>query len=142
MLAGAVTVSKVTEVPTSGKVSSAACPAEGRVGFADGAMRGNRQVSSHSTWVARPAEPPDQLLLRLLDRPLGEHAGEVLLVLRAGAQVARRVETVRRMLGRLFRLGALLQRVLHGVRADRRRGHVREADAPVAVHLLGRHTDD
>ncbi len=31
----------------SGKESSGACPAFGRVGFADAAMRGNRQVSSH-----------------------------------------------------------------------------------------------
>jgi len=33
--------------PNSGKESSGACPTEGRVGFADAAMRGNRQVSSH-----------------------------------------------------------------------------------------------
>src|SRR4029077_9807262 len=30
-----------------GKESSGACPAAGRVGFADAAMRGNRQVPSH-----------------------------------------------------------------------------------------------
>jgi hypothetical protein len=33
----------------SGKESRGACPAEGRVGFADAPMRGNRQVSSHNT---------------------------------------------------------------------------------------------
>src|SRR4029077_1167944 len=32
----------------SGRESSGACPAEGRVGFADAAMRENRQVLSHA----------------------------------------------------------------------------------------------
>ena len=46
------------------------------------------------------------------------------------------------MLRRLFRLGALLERLLDGVRPDRRDADVRQPDPPAAVHLLRRHADD
>src|SRR5215472_11558384 len=65
--------------------------------------------------------------------PLRQHPGEVLLVLGACAKVARRVQPVGRVLGRLLRFRSLLQRLLDGLGADRRRSHVCEADAPVAV---------
>src|SRR2546430_9948549 len=87
--------------------------------------------------------PRDSLrALGLLDRPLGQHAGEVLFVFRAGAQVAAWVEPVRRVLGRLLRLAALLERFLDRGRPDRRDADVGEADPPSAVHLLRRHADD
>src|SRR5258708_27636566 len=67
---------------------------------------------------------------------LRQHPREVLLVPRAGPQVARGAEPIRRMLGGLLWLGALVQGVLDGLRAHRDRTDVRQADAPVAVHLL------
>src|SRR5213080_127386 len=75
--------------------------------------------------------PRDSLrALGLLNRPFGQHTGEVLLVFRTCAQVAGRVEPIRRMLRRLFRLGALLERLLDGVRPDRRDADVRQPDPP------------
>src|SRR5213078_1152759 len=88
---------------------------------------------------------PKRLLLaafRLVNGPLGEDTGKVLLVLRACPQIAGGVEPVRSMLGCLFRLGAFLQRLLDGGRPDGRRADVGEAYAPVTVDLLGRHPDD
>src|SRR5437899_2450320 len=79
-------------------------------------------------WSAGPGHPETLLALRLLNRPLGEHAGEVLFVFRAGAQVAAWVEPVRRVLGRLLWLGALLERLFHGGGPDRRDPDVGEAD--------------
>src|SRR5438105_8626644 len=73
------------------------------------------------------------LALRLLNRSLGQHAGQVLLVLRAGPQIAARVEPVRGMLRGLFRLGATLQSLLDRGRPNRRDADVGEADAPSAV---------
>src|SRR3989442_3025898 len=93
--------------------------------------------------VSRTEPPQDSLsALGLLDRPLGEHAGEVLLVLRARAEVAARVKPVGGMLRRLFRLGALLQRILDRGRPHRSGPDVGQADAPSAVQLLRRDADD
>src|SRR5690348_18350485 len=78
----------------------------------------------------------------LLDRPLGEDPGEVLLVLRARPEVAGWVQPVGRVLGGLLRLGALAEGVLHGFGAHRCRPDVGEADPPVAVDLLGGRADD
>src|ERR1700682_296624 len=91
--------------------------------------------------VARRRTEPPLSLTRLLDRPLGQHPSEVLLVLGAGSPLARSRPPIRRVLRRFLWLGALLQRVLDGLGADRRRSYVRQADAPTAVHLLGRGAD-
>src|SRR5260370_9331019 len=82
--------------------------------------------------------PPNTtgLLAGLFDSPLGQHPRQVLLVFRAGPKVARRVESVGRMLRRLLGLGTLVQGVFDGLRAHRGRTDIRQADAPVAVHLL------
>src|SRR5438067_2215286 len=90
----------------------------------------------------RPPRPEPLLAFRLLDRPLREHAGQVLLVLRGSAQVAGRVEPVGGVLRRVLRLGAVMQSLLDRGRAHRRRSYVGPADAPSAVHLLGSHADD
>src|SRR5438067_8389991 len=82
------------------------------------------------------------LALRLLNRPLGQDAGKVLFVLRAGAQVSGRIEPVRRVLRCLFRLGSRLESLLDRVRPDWSWPDVGEPDAPATVHLLGRYTDD
>src|SRR5712692_5690618 len=82
--------------------------------------------------------PPNTtgLLAGLFYGPLRQHPRQVLLVLRAGPQVARRAETIGRVLGRLLRLGALFECVFDGLRAHRDRTDIRQTDAPVAVHLL------
>src|SRR5438552_16789561 len=82
------------------------------------------------------------LALRLLNRPLGQDAGKVLFVLRAGAQVSGRIEPVRRVLRCLFRLGSRLERLLDRVRPDCRWPDVGEPEAPATLHPLGRYTDD
>src|SRR5712692_7654467 len=79
---------------------------------------------------------------RLFYGPLRKHSRQVLLVFRAGPKVARRVESIGRMLGRLLGLGTLVQGVFDGLRAHRDRTDVRQADAPAAVHLLRGGTDD
>src|SRR5712691_11509651 len=94
--------------------------------------------SKSTRWPDPPIGPPRPLLasLGLVYRPLGEHAGQVLLVLGRGAEVAGRVEPVRRVLLRLFRLGAVVQGLLHCSRPHRRRPDFGKPDAPAAVHLL------
>src|SRR6266566_5100248 len=80
-------------------------------------------------------------LHRLFYCPPREDPRQVLLVLRARPQVTRRVEPVGGVLGRLVRLGALLEGILDGRRPHRRRTHVGQPDTPPAVHLLGSGTD-
>src|SRR5437899_2074386 len=72
----------------------------------------------------------------------GQHPRQMLFVLRAGAQVARRIETVGRVLGGLVWLGAIVQGLLNSLRPHRRRADVRQPDAPPAVHLLGGRSHD
>src|SRR3982074_1281237 len=88
------------------------------------------------------APGPQPSLLRLLDGPLGEHPGQVLLVLRTRTKVARWVQAVRRVLRRVFRSGAVVKRLFDRLGADRRRSHVGQADAPAPVHLLRGGADD
>src|ERR1700682_2919987 len=91
-------------------------------------------------WAGATAGP--RPLLRLLDRSLGQHSSQVLLVLGAGAQVAGRVQAVGCVLRRIFWLGAVVQSVLDCLRADWCRTDVRQPDAPATIHLLGRGADD
>src|SRR5579859_2730521 len=81
-------------------------------------------------------------LLGLFDSPSDKHPREVLLVLGAGAQVAGRVQAVGRVLGCLFRLGALGQCVLDRLGPDGRGADVGQPDPPVTVDLLGGRSDD
>src|SRR5450759_1176714 len=81
-------------------------------------------------------------LLGLLDRSLREHPRQVLLVLRARSQVARRVQPVGCVLCRLFWLGTVVQGFLNGSGTDWGWSDVGQPDAPAAVHLLGRGADD
>src|SRR5260370_25792980 len=81
-------------------------------------------------------------LLGLLDRPPREDPGQMLLVFGAGPQVARGVQAVGRVLRRLLWLRALAERILDSLRAHRRRANIGQPDAPVAVHLLSRGSDD
>src|SRR5712691_12395125 len=73
---------------------------------------------------------------RLFYGPPGQHPRQVLLVLRAGAKVARRVEALGCVLCRLLWFGALVKRFLDRFRAHRSRTDIGQSDAPVAVHLL------
>src|SRR2546426_10225219 len=95
--------------------------------------------------VARPDWPghPESLLTSfgLVDGPLGQDARKVLLVLRAGPQVAGWAEAVRRMLGRLFRFGALVQRLLAGGRPDGASDDGGGAHPPVTADLRRCHPD-
>src|SRR6202521_6438733 len=99
-------------------------------------LKGAVTVTKRTRWPGESCPTTPRLLCALLDRALGQHPSEVLLVLRAGAQVARRIEAVGGMQRRLLRLGALLQSLLHCLGPHRGRADVCEADPPVAVHLL------
>src|SRR2546430_16778786 len=80
------------------------------------------------------------LALRLLNRPLGQDAGKMLFVLRAGAPVSGRIEPVRRVLRCLFRLGSRLESLLDRVRPDWSWPAAAEPGAPPPDPLLARPT--
>src|ERR1700730_10138443 len=100
-----------------------------------------RERLREGRWPGVSAGPPC-VLLRLLDRPLGQDPGQMLLVLRARPEVAGRAQAVGCVLRCVLRLGAVMESLFNGMGTHGRRAHVGQADAPAAVHLLGRGTDN
>src|SRR5437899_6756790 len=106
--------------------------------------RRSRRRRSTSSMLAGAVIPTNSTgrLRCLFYCPPGQNPRQVLLVLRACAQVARGIEAVGSVLGGLVRLGSLEQGLLDSLRPHRGRADVREPDAPPAVHLLGARADD
>src|ERR1700738_5585350 len=74
---------------------------------------------------------------RLLDRSLGEHAGQVLLVFGRGADVTTGAEAVGGVFRRLLHRHPLRPRLLACRAANGRRTAIWGADPPAAVEPLG-----
>src|SRR6267378_5472017 len=119
-------------------------------------LRSRSRCSTSSMLVGAPAVTPKgyeadgpagcrantAVLTRLLDRPLGQHPGQVLFVLGARAQVTGRVQAIRCVLRRFLGVGTRVQRLLDRLGTDGRGADVGQADAPAAILLLSRGADD